>query len=147
LESALLLAATAPLYAVAAWVSDAVWIDCLRAGLAAACFCPLGWAAGRLAARRVWTSAVLICLLAAALGLPWAQYVCRDFAVAPRAADALWQVSPATFVWDAAASRQSSWWPQPAWAVLLWLALAAALAAVAAVRKAPAPPAAHAVSH
>jgi hypothetical protein len=136
-ESFLLLAATAPLYAAAAWVSDATWRDCLRAGLAAACACPLSWAAGRCLGARRWTSAVLICLLVAAAGLPWAQYVCRDFAALDRAADALWRASPVTFAWDAAASRQSSCWPHPAWPILVWLALAAAMAALAAVRKAP----------
>jgi hypothetical protein len=160
LESGLLLAATAPLYAAAAWVSDAVWGDCLRSALAVACLCPLSWAAGRgLAAARGsspgrgpatgqesaggdlpaekrspvagrGSSAILICLLLAAIGLPWAQYVCRDFAAADRAADVLWRISPATFVWDAAASRQPAWWPQPAWVIAIWVALAAGLAAL-----------------
>ena len=134
-ESFLLLAATAPLYAAAAWVSDATWRDCLRAGLAVALACPLGWSAGRLLGRRGWASAALICLLVAAVGLPWAQYVCRDFAVASRAADVLEQASPATFAWDAAASRQAAWWPHPAWPILLWLALAAAMALPAAIGK------------
>jgi hypothetical protein len=62
-----------------------------------------------------------------------------------RAADALWQASPVTFAWDAAASRQASCWPHPAWPILVWLALAAAMAAVAAIRKAPSPPTARPV--
>jgi hypothetical protein len=130
LESVVLLAATAPLYAAAAWVSDAALADCLRAALAVACLCPLGWSAGRALGAGRWTSAVLICLVVAAVGLPWAQYVCRDFAAADRAADVLWQLAPATFVWDAAAPRQPVWWPQPAWSALVWLALAAGLGAV-----------------
>jgi hypothetical protein len=130
LESAVLLAATAPLYAAAAWVSDAVWGDCLRSALAVACLCPLSWAAGRGLAAGRWSSAILIGLWSAAIGLPWAQYVCRDFAAADRAADVLWSLAPTTFAWDAAASRQALVWPQPAWAIPLWLALAAGLAAL-----------------
>jgi len=143
LESAALLAATAPLYAAAAFLADAVWTDCLRSALAVASFCPLSWAAGRClgpggtgGAGR-WSSAVLIVLLLAAVGLPWAGYACRDFlggARAAPAADALWHATPATFAWDAAASRLGGLWPRPVWVIPLWLAAAAGLAALSARR-------------
>ncbi len=133
-ESAMLLIVAAPFQAAAAWVSDAVWTDCLRAGLAVACLCPLGWSAGRLMGEGRWGGLAILVLLMAALGLPWAQYVCLDFACAPRAAEAIGRLAPATFVWEAAASRRPSLLPGPAWTVFTWLAVAAGLALLTPLR-------------
>lgn len=139
-ESAVLLAAAAPLYAAAAWVSDALWTDCLRAALAVACLCPLAWSAGLWVARgRGWAGAAMIGLLVAAVGLPWACYVCLDFAGAERGAAWLWQAAPATLAWNSGAPRGEVWWPRPPWACVTWLAVAAAGALLVSILRAHAP--------
>lgn len=130
-ESGVMLAVAVPFYAAGAWLADAVWTDCLRVAISIALLWPVSWSAGRALAGRRATSAVLIMLWTAALGLPWAYYIAREFVSSWTGARLLWLLGPTTFVWDAAGSRGQTWWPQPIWPILVWLAFAAALGLLA----------------
>jgi len=129
LETLGMLAATAPFYAAAAWLADATVGDVLRAALYAACLWPTAWAGAWCMIRRPrWASAVVLGLLLAALGLPAAWYVAREFLPAVGDAGWLWRLAPATFAWDNAASRLPNAAPEPLWALLAWPAIAVAVA-------------------
>jgi len=130
-ESGVMLAVAVPFYAAAGWLADAVWTDCLRLAIAVAMLWPVAWSAGRAMAGGRVPSAALVVLWTAAVGLPWAYYVAREFVPSWSGAGVLWLLGPVTFVWDAAASRGQTWWPQPIWPILVWLAFAAALGLLA----------------
>jgi hypothetical protein len=125
LESGICLVATVPFYVAAAWLGDAVTKDVVRAAVYVACLFPVAWVGGAYLARGPARSAVLLALLLSAFGLPAAYYVTREFLMRVPS-EWLWRLAPATFAWDQAASRGDSWFPQPAWAWVLWPVIAAA---------------------
>ena len=117
--------ATVPFYVAAGWVADATVVDCLRTGIAVAAICPLGWVAGRLLARPAARGPVLAGLLGITIGLPGLYYIFRDFLRILPAEWMIWYLSPVTFVWSASAARNSSLFPEPIWAFLIWPCAAA----------------------
>lgn len=126
IESGVWLLLAAPFYAAGAYLADAVAADCVRTVIAVVCIWPLAWVAGDcLRSARAWRSPTVLILLLAAVGLPAAYYVAREF-VPSADADWLWHLAPATFVWEAAGSHGESLLPGPAWALLVWPAVAAA---------------------
>jgi len=124
-ESAGLMVVAVPFYVAAAYLADAVAADVVRVAVYVGCLMPLSWSAGAWFRSPRATSIVVLAVLAAALGLPAAYYISREF-LAAEAGNWLWRLAPATFAWQLAGSRAGSWLPGPAWAVLLWPALAAA---------------------
>lgn len=133
-ESAVWLAATAPLYVAAAWLANAEAGDVIRAAAWLACLWPVAWAAGwLLRARPAARTAVVLALLLAA-AMPAGYYVVLEF-LRPWPTGWLWQLAPATFAWQIARSRAGTLLPQPAWAVLIWPAIAAAASAGSLLRR------------
>jgi len=125
-ESAALLVVTAPLYLAAAYLADAVAADVVRAAIYVVCLWTFAWSAGKwLTAGRRARWAVLLILLLAAAGMPAGYYIIREFLAPAVPAEWIWNAGPATFAWQAAASRDPSWFPRPLWAALLWPGLAA----------------------
>ncbi|MFW6132774.1 MAG: hypothetical protein ACOC8F_02670 [Planctomycetota bacterium] len=132
--------ATVPFYVAAGYVSDAAVADVLRVALyvigvwtfALVAGSLLGAshdpdvpaAASRRGARGGWL--VLLVLLAICLGGPPAWYIAAEFAT-PAAAEVVGRVAPVTQAWRLASFR-GPWMPSPAWAALLWPAVAAATA-------------------
>ncbi len=125
LETLGLFLATVPFYVAAGWVADATVVDCLRAGIAVAAICPLGWVAGRLLARPAARGPVLAGLLVIPIGLPGLYYIFRDFLRILPAEWVIWYLSPVTFAWSASAARNSLLFPEPIWAFLIWPCAAA----------------------
>ncbi len=123
-ESATLLAATAPVYLAAGYFSDATVGDVLRTAVMVATLFPAAWVAGLLLAKGSVRPVVLIVLLAAAVGGPAIMYIGREL-LREIAFDAA-AVSPTILAWRTAAERQDLIWPRPIWATLFWPALAAA---------------------
>jgi hypothetical protein len=129
-EAAAYLAVAVPFYAAAAYLADAVAADVLRGAIYVACVWTLPLVAGAyLASGRGGGAAVLLLLLVAAFGLPAAHYLAMEFAT-PAAGELMARLSPASFAWAAAESRQAGWLPRPIWAALIWPGAAAALGCV-----------------
>lgn len=130
-ESAWMLAAAAPFYVAGAYLADATTVDAVRtAGYVALVF-PVAWSAqGWLAGGPASRSCGLVAMLIAAIGLPAAYYISREFfGVAPQGGgDWLLRLGPGTFAWATARSRQGSWFPRPLWAALVWPTIATAAA-------------------
>ena len=134
LEPLCWLVATTPLYIAAAWLADATAGDVARTALCLLCLWPVAVSAAALLRR--WPAArpavfLLLLILAAAPGV---YYIAREF-LGVFEVDWLWDLAPATFIWSAAQSRAASLLPHPLWPPLTWLALAAALAVAASLRK------------
>lgn len=132
-ESAMFMLLAVPFYVPAAFLADATVADVVRHVICIGSFMPLAWLAGAHFAqgrRGAWV--VILALLAAALGMPAACYIALEF-LTPGLAHWLGQATPALLVWRAAASRSADLLPQPVWAWLGWLALAALAAATGAV--------------
>jgi hypothetical protein len=122
-----MLVVAAPFYYAAAYLGDAVVGDVIRSVTALACLLPLSWAAAAWMCRDgFWRPVGAILALTAALGLPAATYLAAEV-LKPAWADWLWQFAPATFLWDAAASRQDLLFPRPLWPAAAWLATGAAM--------------------
>jgi hypothetical protein len=128
-----------PVYAMAAYISDAVVADVVRTVLALAVLWPLAWAAGALLGRPWARGAVLGGLLVVTLGAPAGWYLLAEF-IPALSRNWLWHAAPLTFLWENAAARQSGWWPQPLWAAGLWLSAAALLGTIAAACRPEAEP-------
>ncbi len=125
-ESVAWLLVAAPLYLAAAWLGDATAIDVARSVLVLLTLWPLAWAAGALmrAAPALRPAVMIAMLVLAALPAVW--YIWREF-LGAMPAGWLWGLAPATFIWQAAASRTPSLLPSPAWPPAVWLAGAAAM--------------------
>jgi len=122
----------APLYVSAAWLADATAVDAARTAVAAAALWPVAIGAGALLrARASLRPAVLLALLILA-ALPAVWYVWREF-LGAMPAGWLWNLGPASYLWQAGAARQAGAIPSPAWPMAAWLAAAAGLATLAAV--------------
>ena len=135
-----LLVAAAPFYLAAACLADATLADVLRLVIYLVGMVLLGWSAGAWLAQPRARSVTLLAVLVILLGLPGGYYVAREFfAVQP--GHWLWHLAPATSAWTMAASRGDSWAPAPAWAAIVWPAVAGAagLALVLASRRGPRP--------
>lgn len=125
-ESVAWLIVTAPLYLAAAWLADATAIDVARSVLVLLTLWPLAWAAGALMrAVPSLTPAVIITMLVLA-ALPAVWYIWREF-LGTLPAGWLWELAPATYIWQAAASRTGNLLSSPAWPPAAWLATAAAM--------------------
>lgn len=126
-ESVVLMGITAPFYVGAAWLADATAADVARTAFYVLCCWPMGWALAYHLRRGGARSAAVVLLAAVAIVLPALYYLAREFILPGGPAEKLlwlWQIAPATFVWDVAASRSASWLPQPLWAGVLWLSAA-----------------------
>jgi hypothetical protein len=125
-EAAAWLVAAAPLYLAAAWLADATALDVARTVLTLAALWPLAISAGALMrARPALQPAVILALLTLA-ALPAVWYIWWEF-LRTMPADWLWDLAPATFTWQNAASRTPALVPSPAWPIAAWLAAAAAI--------------------
>jgi len=121
-----------PLLIAATWLANATVADAIRTALAVAALWPLAIAAGSLMrARPSLRPAVMLTLLVLA-ALPALWYVWREFLRA-MPADWLWNLAPATNLWQAGAARQSNILPTPAWPQIAWFAAAAATWTLAAM--------------
>ncbi len=126
IESVAWLVVTAPLYLAAAWLADATAIDVARSVLVLLTLWPLAWAAGALmrAAPSLRPAVLIAMLVLAAMPAVW--YIWREF-LGMMPAGWLWDLGPATYIWQTAASRTPDILPSPAWPPAAWLAVAAAL--------------------
>ena len=122
-----------PFYVAAGYLADATLLDCLRTAAYVSCVCLAALAAGALLAEDTPAKApILLILIIAAVGLPAAYYLAREFLAALGQPHWLWHLAPATFAWETAASRPPTqpqtplWAPGPLWPWLVWPALAAA---------------------
>ena len=137
-ESAMFMVLAVPFYLPAAFLADATPADVLRHMICIASFLPLAWLAGAHFARpRRGAWAVTLALLAATLGMPAACYVAAEF-LTPTLAYWLSCATPALLAWESAASQGASVLPQPLWAWLGWLAVAAVAVAIGAMIPPPA---------
>ncbi len=130
-EYVLWLAASVPLYVVAAWVSDATARDVVRAGLYLSGVAAAAWGLGLWVRTRragLVTAATLAAALIA-LAAPAAVYLLAELRGWPSGVDRLLSAAPATCAFRLA-HRADNWLPAPLWAWALWPAagLAAALA-------------------
>jgi len=126
IEAAAWLIVAAPLDLAAAWLADATALDVARTVLTLAALWPLAISAGALMrARPALRPAVILALLVLA-ALPAAWYIWREF-LGAMPSQWLWDLAPATFTWQNAASRNPALVPSPAWPPAAWLAAAAAL--------------------
>jgi hypothetical protein len=130
LETAVLLAVTAPFYVAAAFLGDATRIDVVRTVAYLACLGPLGWAAGYVMCLRPRWRSFIVALMLAIVALPAVYYILREFLPMVHAAW-LWPLAPLTAAWDVAASRQASYWPPLTWTTFAWLGLALAMGILA----------------
>jgi len=128
-ESAAWLIVTAPFYTAAAWLADATAGDVARTVLYVLSLWPLSWSAGAILRSRPGGRTATILLLLIVASMPAAWYVTREF-LRPISAEWLWQLGPPTFAWQAAASRTGAILPRPLWALIVWPATAAVLAAL-----------------
>ncbi len=134
IEAVAWLLVAVPLYVAAAWLSDATAIDVARSVLVLAALWPLAWAAGALMrAVPSLTPAVLIAMLVLA-AMPAVWYLWREF-LGSLPAGWLWDLAPATYIWQAAGSRSPNLLPSPAWPPAAWLAAAAATWTLGALRR------------
>ncbi len=125
-EAVAWLIVAAPLYLAAAWLADATALDVARTVLTLLALWPLAISAGALMrARPALRPAVILALLTLA-ALPAAWYIWREF-LGAMPSQWLWDLAPATFTWQNAASRTPALIPSPAWPPAVWLAAAAAL--------------------
>jgi len=125
-ESVAWLIFTAPLYLAAAWLADATAIDVARSVLVLLTLWPLAWAAGALmrAAPSLIPAVIIATLVVSAMPAVW--YIWREF-LGTMPAGWIWDLGPATYIWQAAASRTGNLLPSPAWPPVAWLATAAAM--------------------
>ena len=125
-ESVAWLIVAAPLYLAAAWLGDAAAIDVARTVLVLLTLWPLAWAAGALMrAAPSLRPAVMIFMLAMA-AMPAVWYIWREF-LGAMPAGWIWNLAPATFIWQVAAGPAPGLLPSPAWPPAVWLATAAAI--------------------
>jgi len=125
-ESAVLLAATVPLYVLCAFLANATLVEVARVCLYLACLWPAAWAAGRLmSSRQAARPAVLAGLLVVA-ALPAVYYLCREFLIA-LPVGWLWHLAPAGQAWDLGQPRPAELLGAPAWALAVWPVVAALL--------------------
>lgn len=126
-EVLVLLIVTTPFYYVAAYLSDAVWMDVARGIICTLCFAAFGAAAALWMCRGgFWRACGLMLLLVASLLLPAVTFATAE-TVSQVAADSLWMVAPATYVWQNAQGRMGTLFPQPLWTAAGYLLLAAAM--------------------
>lgn len=129
-EYVILLAASMPLYVLAAYLSDATVTDVIRSllYLSAVATGALGlglWVrAGRVS---IITAVTLAGALIAVVG-PVLYYLLAELTDASGSAGWLWWASPATCAFESAGSRGANWYPTPIWAWALWPVAGIALA-------------------
>jgi len=130
-EYAVLVAASVPLYVLAAWLSDGAARDVARCLLYLTAVVAAAWGLAQWAdpRRPAFMTAVALVAAAVALGGPVACYLLAELADSPPGAAWLRRAAPAVFA-VGLAGRGPGLLPQPLWAWLLWPA-AGALAAVA----------------
>ena len=128
-EFLILLIASAPLYLVAAWLSDATALDVLRGVLYLAGVAVAAWGLGLWASagRAAILSAVAFVAVAAALAAPVVYYLVAEVTDAGTRVRWLWSAGPITCAFSVAAARGDHWYPAPLWAWALWPAVGAAL--------------------
>jgi hypothetical protein len=126
-ETVVLLIVSAPFYYVAAYLADATATDVARAAIGVACLIPLSWAgAAWLCRGGAWRTLGGLLLLTASLALPAITYITTE-TLSPALADWLWQLSPATYLWQNCDSRLVSILPRPLWPGVSYLATAAVM--------------------
>ena len=72
-----------------------------------------------------------------AVAMPAAWYVAWDFLGAAGAVEWLWDLAPATFVYQAAGARRAGVLPRPLWAAACWPGVAGAAALLLSIRPRP----------
>ena len=129
-EYLVVLAVSVPLYAIAAWFSDATAVDVLRGGLYLTAVAAGAWGLSLwiLKGHPTTATAVTLASALAAVGLPMIYYLLAE--VTELSAPPQWMVltAPATCAYSVAASRAASWQPMPLWSWAFWPGVAAALA-------------------
>ena len=129
-EYVMLLVASAPLYVVAAWLSDAAAGDVVRGLLYLTGVAMAAWGLS-LWVRKGHAATTTAAALAAALiavGMPLTYYVLTEMTGRGVPPEWLFSAGPATCAYSVAAARGASWHPAPIWAWALWPGVAAALA-------------------
>ena len=128
LEALVWMVTALPVLGAGAYLADATVVDTIRTCMLISAAAVTGWGLAAMAGRRAARAslAVLIGVLVV-LGGPAANYLALEFAPAPWRLGWLWHVSPVTFAWSVAASRQGDLVPTPVWAWLVWPVAGAAL--------------------
>ena len=122
---------TVPFYIPAVILGDAAAADAVRTGFYIACLWPFAWAcAAWLASESPGRSVIVLMCAIAGIGLPAAWYIAAELLPAVGAHGFLWHAAPATQAWETATARSGSIGLQPAWAAVLWPALAGGVVAV-----------------
>ena len=137
-ESALCMVTAVPFYLAAGFLSDASATDVARTAVSVACVWPVAWAAGAwLVCPRPKPTVVTLALVLVAVAMPAAWYVAWDFLGAAGAVEWLWDLAPATFVYQAAGARRAGVLPRPLWAAACWPGVAGAAALLLSIRPRP----------
>ncbi len=126
-EFAVLVAASAPLYVIAAWLSDGAVRDVARCLLYLAAVATAAWGLGQWTASSRPAALTVVALLAAvaAVGAPVVCYLLAELADSPAGGGWLSPATPATFGFRLA-DRSPDLLVGPVWAWLLWPAVGAA---------------------
>jgi len=124
----------APLYVAAAWLADATAGDAIRAAVGVAALWPLAIGAGALLRARPALRPGVIVGLLVLLACPAVWYIWREF-LGAMPAGWLWDLGPATYLWQAGGARQPGLLAAPAWPMAVWIALGAAMATAGATAR------------
>jgi len=129
-EYMVVLAVSTPLYAVAAWFSDATAVDVVRGALYLTAVAGGAWGLSLwiLKDRPGTATAVALASALAAVGLPVICYLLVEVTELSDPPRWMLLTAPATCAYSVAASRAASWQPTPLWSWALWPGVAAALA-------------------
>lgn len=123
------LAASVPLYVIAAWLSDATATDVIRSllYLSAVAAGALGMGLWVRTGRTAIITAVTLAGALIGLGGPVMYYLLAELTDAAGSVGWLWWASPATCAFESAAARAANWYPTPIWAWSLWPVVGAVL--------------------
>ncbi len=121
-EYVIFLAASVPLYVVAAWLSDATMIDVFRSllYLSAVAAGALGLRLWVQTGRTAIITTITLAGVLIGLGGPVMYYLLVELTSEAGSVDWLWWASPATCAFDQAVARGANWYPAPLWAWSLW---------------------------
>ena len=121
-EYVIFLAASVPLYVVAAWLSDATSTDVSRSllYLSAVGVGAMGLGLWARTGRTAIITAVTLAGVLIGLGGPAMYYLLVELTSEAGSVDWLWLASPVTCVFDLAGARDPNWYPTPLWAWALW---------------------------